>query len=56
MILYERTRPLSLCKNAKFGTQPSFLVNGRELQDATSKRHMQFVLKILLDFLIPSRR
>ena len=50
MVLYERTRPLSLCKNADFGTQPSFLVNGRELQDVTPKHRMQSVLKILLDF------
>jgi len=37
VVLYERTRPLSLCKNADFGTRPSFLVNRCELQDAASK-------------------
>ena len=37
MVLYERTWPLSLCKNADIRTQPSFLVNRRELQDTTFK-------------------
>jgi len=49
VILYERTQPLSLCKNTDFRTWPSFLVNRRELQDATPKHRMQSALKILLD-------
>ena len=48
MVLYERTRPLSLCKNVDFGTRPSFLVNRRELQDATFKATHAIRLKDLV--------
>jgi len=45
VVLYERTRPLSLCKNVDFGTRPSFLVNRRELRDAASKASHAILLK-----------
>jgi len=47
VVLYERTRPLSLCKNVNFGTR-SFLVNRRELQDAASKASDAIRLKDLV--------
>ena len=44
----KRTQPLSLCKNADFRTQPSSLVNGRELQDAASEASHAICLKDLV--------
>ena len=48
MVLYERTRPLSLCKNVDFGMRPSFLINRRELQDTASKASHVIRLKDLV--------
>jgi len=41
-------RSLSLCKNVAFGTQPSSLVNGRELRDADSEASHAICLKDLV--------
>ena len=41
-------RSLSLCKNVAFGTQPSSLVNGRELRNADSEASHAIHLKDLV--------